>query len=98
VGDPPRYPRDTPLSAKVGTKFRQQVAVAQWVQFACGLRDTEFVRFIFFPLMYSILFPRREDVRSNEITNQSSIVGSKTQRTRFCLNSRHFLLYAAEAV
>jgi hypothetical protein len=28
VGDPPRWPRDTPLSAKVRTKFRQQVAVA----------------------------------------------------------------------
>jgi hypothetical protein len=31
VGDPPRWPCDTPLSAKVGTKFRQQVAVAQSV-------------------------------------------------------------------
>jgi hypothetical protein len=28
VGDPPRWPRDTPLTTKVGTKFRQQVAVA----------------------------------------------------------------------
>jgi hypothetical protein len=28
VGDPPSCPGDTPLSAKVGTKFRQQVAVA----------------------------------------------------------------------
>jgi hypothetical protein len=27
VGDPPRLPRDTPLSTKVGTKFRLQVAV-----------------------------------------------------------------------
>jgi hypothetical protein len=33
--------RDTPLSTKVGTKFRRQVA--QSVQFACGLRATEFV-------------------------------------------------------
>jgi hypothetical protein len=31
VGDPPRWPRDTPLSAKVGTKFRRQVSVAQSV-------------------------------------------------------------------
>jgi hypothetical protein len=31
VRDPPRWPRDTPLSTKVGTKFRQQVAVAQSV-------------------------------------------------------------------
>jgi hypothetical protein len=27
VGDPPRWPRDTLLSAEVGTKFRHQVAV-----------------------------------------------------------------------
>jgi hypothetical protein len=27
VGDPPRWPRDTPISTKVGTKFRRQVAV-----------------------------------------------------------------------
>jgi hypothetical protein len=32
AGDPPRYARDTPLSTKVGTKFRQ-VAVAQSVKF-----------------------------------------------------------------
>jgi hypothetical protein len=31
VGDPPPWPRDTPLSTKVGTKFRRQVAVAQSV-------------------------------------------------------------------
>jgi hypothetical protein len=31
VGDPPRWPRDTPLSTKVDTKFRRQVAVAQSV-------------------------------------------------------------------
>jgi hypothetical protein len=41
-GDPPRRPRDTPLSAKVGTKFRKQVAVAQWVQFAFGQKSMEF--------------------------------------------------------
>jgi hypothetical protein len=29
--DPPRWPRDTPLSAKVGTKIRRQVPVAQLV-------------------------------------------------------------------
>jgi hypothetical protein len=27
MGDPPCWPHDTPLSTKVGTKFRQQVAV-----------------------------------------------------------------------
>jgi urea transporter len=31
------------FSTKVGTKFRRQVAVAQSVQFTCGLRSTEFV-------------------------------------------------------
>jgi hypothetical protein len=31
VGDPPRWPRDTPLSTKVDTKFRRQVAVDQSV-------------------------------------------------------------------
>jgi hypothetical protein len=31
VGDPPRWPCDTPLSTKVDTKFRRQVAVAQSV-------------------------------------------------------------------
>jgi hypothetical protein len=43
VGDPPCSPRDTPLSTKVGTKFRQQVAVVQSVYFVCGLKATEFV-------------------------------------------------------
>jgi hypothetical protein len=43
VGDPPRWPRDTPLFAKVGTKFRRQVAVAQSVEFACGLKATDFL-------------------------------------------------------
>jgi hypothetical protein len=31
VGDPPRWPRDTPLSTKVGAKLRRQVTVAQSV-------------------------------------------------------------------
>jgi hypothetical protein len=31
VGDAPRWLRDTPLSTKVGTKFRRQVVVAQSV-------------------------------------------------------------------
>jgi hypothetical protein len=31
VGDPQRWPRDTPLSTKVATKFRQQMAVAELV-------------------------------------------------------------------
>jgi hypothetical protein len=42
VGDPPRLPRDTPLSTKVGTKFRRQVTVAQSVWFARELRATEY--------------------------------------------------------
>jgi hypothetical protein len=42
VGNPPRWPRDTPLSAKVGTKLRRQVAVAQSVLFACRLKAAEF--------------------------------------------------------
>jgi hypothetical protein len=41
VGDPPRRPHDAHLSTKVGTKFRQQVAVAQSIYFACVLRVTE---------------------------------------------------------
>jgi hypothetical protein len=43
MGDPPRWQRDTPLSAKVGTKFRQQMTVAQSVEFARGLKATELV-------------------------------------------------------
>jgi hypothetical protein len=31
VGDPPRSPRDTPLSTKADTKFRRQVAIAHSV-------------------------------------------------------------------
>jgi hypothetical protein len=31
VGDPPRWPCDTPLSTNVGTKFHREVAVAQSV-------------------------------------------------------------------
>jgi hypothetical protein len=34
VGDPPRLPRDTLLSTKVGIKFRRQVAVAQYSSLA----------------------------------------------------------------
>jgi hypothetical protein len=41
VGDPPCWPCDTPLSEKVGTKFRRQVAVAQSVYFICRLKATE---------------------------------------------------------
>jgi hypothetical protein len=48
VGDPPRWPRDTPLSANVGTKFRWQVAVAMSMQFACGQRPTDY----FFEVMF----------------------------------------------
>jgi hypothetical protein len=47
VGDPPRWPRDTTLSTKVGTKFRRQVAVDQSVEFARGLRATEFAFCLF---------------------------------------------------
>jgi hypothetical protein len=41
-----RRPRDTLLSAKVGTKFRLQVAVAQSVQSACRPRATELACFV----------------------------------------------------
>jgi hypothetical protein len=37
LGVPPRWPRDTPLSAKVGTKIRRPVAVAPSVLLACGV-------------------------------------------------------------
>jgi hypothetical protein len=43
VGVPPRRLCDTPLSEKVSTKIRQPVAVAQSVEFACGLKVTEFL-------------------------------------------------------
>jgi hypothetical protein len=43
IGDPPRLPRDTPQSAKIGIKLRREVAAAQSVLFACGLRATEFL-------------------------------------------------------
>jgi hypothetical protein len=42
VDVPLRWPRDTPLSSKVGTEIRRAVAVDQSVEFACGLRATEF--------------------------------------------------------
>jgi hypothetical protein len=54
VGDPPRWPRDTPLSTTIGTKFRRQVAVAQSVLFACRLRATKFVCCLFHHLPYSL--------------------------------------------
>jgi hypothetical protein len=41
--DPPRRPRDTPLSTKVDTTVRRQMGVAQSVLFVWGLRVTEFV-------------------------------------------------------
>jgi hypothetical protein len=41
MGEPLRRPRDTRLSAKVGTKFRQQVVVVQSAYFACRLTATE---------------------------------------------------------
>jgi hypothetical protein len=46
-GDPPHWQRHTPISAKVGTKFRRLVAVAQSVEFACRLKATEFVCFVY---------------------------------------------------
>jgi hypothetical protein len=41
-----RWPRDTPLSRKVGTNIRRPVAVAQSVYFANGLNVKEFVYFV----------------------------------------------------
>jgi hypothetical protein len=46
VRDRPRSQRDTPLSAKVGTKFRRQLAVAQSVYFTWEVKATESVFFI----------------------------------------------------
>jgi hypothetical protein len=51
VRDPPRSPRDIPLSTKVGTKFRRQVAVDQLVYFARGIKATEF----FFVLLFNVI-------------------------------------------
>jgi hypothetical protein len=42
AGNPPPWPCDTPLSAKVGTNFGRHVAVAQSVQFACRLKAVEY--------------------------------------------------------
>jgi hypothetical protein len=42
VGDPLPWQCEIPLFAKVGTKFRRQVAVDQSVKLACKLRVTEF--------------------------------------------------------
>jgi hypothetical protein len=39
----PRSPHDTPLSAKIATKIRGSAAIAQSVQFACGLKAMKFV-------------------------------------------------------
>jgi hypothetical protein len=64
VGDPPRWPRDTPLSTKVDTKFRWQVAVAQSVYFARGLRATEFV-FCFVLWWWRDTFPRNVTYNKN---------------------------------
>jgi hypothetical protein len=41
--EPPRWPRDTLLSAKFGTKIPRPEAVGQSVEFAWGLKSTEFV-------------------------------------------------------
>jgi hypothetical protein len=43
VGVPTRWPRDTPLSTKVGIKIGRPVAVAQSLDFACGLKATKFI-------------------------------------------------------
>jgi hypothetical protein len=47
VGVPPRWPCETPLSTKVGAKIRWPVAVAQSVQFTCGLK-CHWVTFLLF--------------------------------------------------
>jgi hypothetical protein len=52
VGDPPRSPRGTPLSTKVGTKIRRQMAVAQSAKVVCGLKATGFV--LGYVLFYSM--------------------------------------------
>jgi hypothetical protein len=42
-GEPPRWPRDIPLSAKLGTKIRRPATVAQSVEFVCGIKATELI-------------------------------------------------------
>jgi hypothetical protein len=42
-GDPSRSPRDTLLPAKFGTKIRRPAVFEQPVEFARGLRATEFI-------------------------------------------------------
>jgi hypothetical protein len=51
-GVPLRCPRDTPLSTKIGTIIRWPAAVAQSVQFACGLKTTEVVFVCLFHVLY----------------------------------------------
>jgi hypothetical protein len=43
VGVPQRWQRETPQSTKDGTKIGRLVAVAQSVEFACGISATQFV-------------------------------------------------------
>jgi hypothetical protein len=89
VEDSPRWPRDTPLSAYFGTKFRRQVAVAQSVYFACGLRATEFVfvhhlSLFHFGIEYPVAFFR---------TWQLSIMYTSSDVTAFC---SHVLVMEAQ--
>jgi hypothetical protein len=58
VGSPPRRPRNTPLSAKVGTKIRRPVVVAQSVKFACELKATELVRLFCLDCQLLLISPR----------------------------------------
>jgi hypothetical protein len=46
MGDLLRWPRDKPLSAKIGIKISQTSGCRQSVCFACKLKATEFVPFL----------------------------------------------------
>jgi hypothetical protein len=85
VGDPPRWPRDTQLSTKVGIKFRRQVAVAQSVQFARGLRATEFVRSFVVPSSTILVTLMKEAPSCSQTRLLQEPHGVTSQKTAFFL-------------
>jgi hypothetical protein len=61
VGDPPRWPRDTPLSSKVGNEIRRPIAVAQSVYLTCGPKGTSFLCFPF--MVYLMIISTAESLK-----------------------------------
>jgi hypothetical protein len=80
VGDPSRWPRDTLLSTKVGSKFRRKLAVAQAVYFSCGLRATEFVLFLLFTLTIVAKYRHSRSTRTTSRHFQSFPMSHKEFR------------------